>query len=106
MSAAFANVPKLCVPVIELINQRMAGLVAKMRHVDHGCGIIGAQTQDVSICQRLQTFARLENGQGAKQPGGVKIMCAHGMRHRGDVTFCPQSCDSLSGDVRARMAYV
>ncbi|SEQ22615.1 cytochrome c-type biogenesis protein [Loktanella sp. DSM 29012] len=44
-----------------------------MRHINDCCGIIGADAQDLPGLQRLQTLARLENGQGTKQPHGIKI---------------------------------
>ena len=51
----------------------MAGLVAKVRHVDHGGWIIGAQHQNVAHGNSVQPFSSLQNGQWAKQPCGVQF---------------------------------
>lgn len=53
--------------------QLVARLCAKVGHIDDSCRIVGLHTQDLTGPERLQPLARLEHGQGAKQPQSIKI---------------------------------
>lgn len=75
----------------------MPGLRTEMGHVDHGCRIIRQQADAVAYRHALQALAQFENGQGAKQPYGIKVM-GHGTAFSADVTSRPQKCDRGTSD--------
>lgn len=66
----------------------MALLRAKMRHIDHGCGIIREKSQDFSRRHRAQAFRCLEDRERTQEPARVKIIVAlHGEQLRGMLQF-------------------
>ncbi len=79
---------------IILCDQVMPGLCAKMRYVHDRCGIIGQNLQYLTAFKGRQTFARFQNGQGAKQPDGIKFgIMFHNFPIRRDVSACKQLRD-------------
>jgi len=61
-------------PVVGLADQYVAGFGAEMRHIDHGCGVVGQQLEHLARGDALQPLAGLQNGQGAQEPGGVQCL--------------------------------
>ena len=61
----------------------MALFFAKMRHINMGHGITGAQPCDLVCLHPLQPLAQAQDGQGAEQPDGINIQiifhCRHGL---------------------------
>lgn len=51
----------------------MARLGAEMRYIHDSGGVICDHTQNLPRRQCLQSLARLENGQGTKQPEGIEV---------------------------------
>ena len=51
----------------------MTSLKTEMRHVNYGGRIVGQHLQGIAGIQALKSFAGLQNGQGAEQPGGIKF---------------------------------
>lgn len=76
----------------------MAGFGAEMRHVDHGGGIVGQNLKNSAGVQPGQPLARLQHGQGAKQPASIKGFgnIGHGRADTGPGCPCPQGCDQMS----------
>ena len=93
----FFNQINLDTFVLAALDQGIPCLGAEMRDIDNGCWIIGAHTQLFSRRQGHQTFARFEDGKGAEQPRGIKVMY-HVRRCMPHVTTCPQPCDMMTGD--------
>ena len=71
--SGFADHPKHGVALRVAADKGVPGLVAKMGHVDDGCRIIRQHPQFAARRKPHQALARLENGQGAQQPGGIQI---------------------------------
>ncbi len=65
----------------------MARLCTKVRDIDNSGRIIRAHGQYFPHGQGLQAFARLENGQGAEQPGCIEIIFAIGHNPQISVMF-------------------
>lgn len=72
ISAAFSDAVDLVTGPVALAKELMPSLGAEMWYIDNGRRIIGKHGQRIARGQRLQPFAGLQNGQGAKQPDGIK----------------------------------
>lgn len=55
----------------------MPGLRAKMRDVDHSGRVVNVQAHTVPRRHRSNPFAQFQHGQGAQQPGCIKVMYFH-----------------------------
>ena len=85
----------------------MALFIAEMWHVDLGCRIICDQGQDLTGRKSCQTFARLEDGQGAQKAQRIdRVISLHGAAPTSDVTICPPTCERACGDAGQYLAYL
>ncbi len=60
--------------VVFAAQQLMPLFGAEMRHVNHRRRVGGLQAQHLTGRQRLQPLAGLQDGQGAQQADGIKII--------------------------------
>lgn len=59
------------------VNERMAGLGAKMWHVDHRGGVIGPKRDLLTRSKFAHPLAQAQHGQGAQKPAGIYDISAH-----------------------------
>ena len=88
-----------------LLQQRVTGLAAEMRHVDDGSRIVGKNFQNGTIGKRPQPLARLEHGKRAQQPQRIErfVRSDHGGGIPGMFRPVHKDVTARAGDAGCRM---
>lgn len=94
-----------------LAQKAMTSLGAEMRNIDDGGRIICQDLQDFTCGHVLQTFARLQNGQRAKQPDGIQSgvamggKCCHVLQIIRDLRPVHKDVTNAPRDLSAALVY-